>query len=102
MDFPQAETPATAAQWRRMGWVMSFVALAIYAEFLSIHIGAVAGGSDSSGYMNHAKLIAGGAVQVQQRTIAGLPVAVTSPYLYIPLGFRPSWNSSAMVPTYPM
>jgi hypothetical protein len=102
MDFPQAHTPATTAQWRRMGWVMAVVALAIYAEFLSIHIGAVSGGSDSSGYMNHAKLIAGGAVNVQPRTIAGLPAVVTSPYLYIPLGFRPSWNSSAMVPTYPM
>ncbi|HEY5227662.1 MAG TPA: hypothetical protein VIJ19_03920, partial [Opitutaceae bacterium] len=58
MDFPEAEPLKYAAQWRRAAWVAAIFALAAYAEILGLHMGAVAGGSDSSGYLNHAKLIA--------------------------------------------
>ena len=77
------------------------VVLAAYAVFLGFNVGAVAGGSDSSGYMNHAKLIASGHLHVQPRIVPTLSVASAPPYLYVPLGFRPASNGNGLVPTYP-
>lgn len=101
MDFPQSQTsPAEPARLRAAAWTGVF-ALALYAWILAWNVGAVAGGSDSSGYMNHARLLAGGHVHVQPRTIKGLPRAHASPFLYVPLGFKPAPDGDGIVPTYP-
>lgn len=73
----------------------------LYSLLLATHTGAVAGGSDSSGYMNHARLLAQGNLHVPERQIPGLPSDKAPDYLYIPLGFRPSHDAGMMVPTYP-
>ncbi len=79
----------------------AFLALALYAAVLVTHVGAVAGGSDSSGYMSHARLLAAGRVHVQPRAIPGLPSVPGEPLLYAPLGFKPAPNGAGLVPTYP-
>jgi len=76
--------------------------LLVDAVLLFILIGAVAGGSDNSGYFNEARLISQGRLHVAQRTLASLPVADTPGYLYTPLGFRPAVDGTRrLVPTYP-
>ncbi|HZZ19058.1 MAG TPA: hypothetical protein VFE25_06810, partial [Opitutaceae bacterium] len=102
MDFPEPTTPKAAAEWRRAAWVAAVVALLAFAEILFLNVGAVAGGSDSSGYLNHAKLLLAGTVHAQPRVIAGLPLKDAPGYLYVPLGFSPAPGGNAIVPTYPM
>jgi len=80
--------------------------LAGYALVLGCHLGAAAGGSDSSGYLNSARLLAAGRATTAQRALATLPPDALSrrisSYLYIPLGFRPAATGSDMAPTYPV
>ena len=101
MDFQDAQTPPADPIRRRAATVAMLLALALYAVVLVEHVGAVAGGSDSSGYMNHARLLASGHIHVPPRTVAGLPQADAPYFLYVPLGFKPAWNGDGLVPTYP-
>lgn len=101
MDFPNAPTPPSNPVGRRAAAGAVLLGLALYAVVLIQHVGAVAGGSDSSGYMNHARLLASDRVHVPPRIVPGLPQADAPPFLYVPLGFKPAWNGDGMVPTYP-
>jgi hypothetical protein len=101
MDFPDSQTPLSRAPWGRAALALAVLALAAYAFILAKYAGAVAGGSDSSGYMNLARLMAAGHVHVQPRAIPGLSRADVPPFLYVPLGFKPAPNGNGMVPTYP-
>ena len=101
MDFPAAPKPSPSAELRWAATAAALVALALYAAALIAHVAAVPGGSDSSGYMNHARLLASGSLHAQPRTIPGLPGIAGAPMLYVPLGFRPAWNGDGLVPTYP-
>ncbi len=101
MDFPNAQMPPARPAWGRAAGALAVVALALYGLLLALNEGAVAGGSDSSGYMNEARLLAGGSVHVQPRLIPGLAPAAMPPYFYVPLGFRPAPDGNGMVPTYP-
>jgi 4-amino-4-deoxy-L-arabinose transferase-like glycosyltransferase len=76
--------------------------LLAYAVVLFIAIGAVAGGSDNSGYFNEARLFSHGRIHATERVLTTLPAADTPLWLYVPLGFRPTVaGSTQMVPTYP-
>ena len=66
--------------------------LVLYALVLGRNVAAVAAGSDSSGYLNHAKLLASGHVHVEPRTIPGLPDSSAPKGLYMALGFKPAWD----------
>jgi hypothetical protein len=101
MDFPSSQTPAARPAARLAAAGFAAAALALYAWVLACDVGAVAGGSDSSGYMNHARLLASGNLHVQPRTLPGLPESSAAPYLYVPLGFRPAADGNGLVPTYP-
>jgi hypothetical protein len=101
MDFSDAPTAPTRPQGGRAAAWIWVPLLALYALVLARHVGAVAGGSDSSGYMNHARLLSTGSVHAQARTLPGLPQSSAAPYLYVPLGFRPAANGEGLVPTYP-
>lgn len=101
MDFNPTEAATTNPRWPRIARGAAALALALYALLLIRHVGAVAGGSDSSGYMNHARLLASGRIHVAPRTLPGLPQAGLPPFLYVPLGFKPAWNGDGIVPTYP-
>ena len=78
------------------------VALIAYAVVLIRHVGAVPGGSDTSGYFNEAHLLSHLRIHELARALPGFPAEVAPPYLYVPLGFRPAPGSPAvLVPTYP-
>lgn len=101
MDFPDATTEPDRPWWRRPAALLVAAALALYCILLVEDIGAVAGGSDSSGYLNHARLLSQGRVHLPERAIPGLPPASAPSYLYVPLGFRPARDGDGLVPTYP-
>jgi Dolichyl-phosphate-mannose-protein mannosyltransferase len=64
--------------------------LAWYTVFLATHVGAYAGGSDSSGYLGSARLFAAGRLFANPRVWSGLPDRPFSKWLFLPLGFRPT------------
>ncbi len=101
MDFPPAQTPTRERGQGRAAVGAAVLCLAAYAILLILKVGAVAGGSDSSGYMNHARLLASDRVHVAPRLLPGLAQADAPPLLYVPLGFKPAWNGDGLVPTYP-
>jgi hypothetical protein len=101
MDFNA--TPTRPASTAGSTWILAALAAAAalaYGCILFQHAGAVAGGADSSGYLNGARLLASGRTHVAAKTLAGLPPEGEDAYLYTPLGFRPS-PSGGLVPTYP-
>jgi len=97
---PSPALPAVhQRRWLALG-LLAF-AFAAYAVLLGFHMGAYAGGSDSSGYLNNARLLRKGLVHVPRRAIEGLPPEALSAYAYVPLGFSPVGQRD-MVPTYPI
>ncbi len=87
---------------RRLAAAVLLGTLLVYAVFLVRHTGGVAGGSDSSGYLNQARILAGGTLQTAVRTIEGVPPTPEAGFLYVPLGFSPVPDAPAwMRPTYP-
>jgi hypothetical protein len=101
MDFPKADPQRSPPPRRGSFWAAAVLVLALYAVLLVRHVGAVAGGSDSSGYMNHARLLASEHLHVQPRIVPGLPQSSAPPFLYVPLGFKPAYDGNGLVPTYP-
>jgi hypothetical protein len=77
-----------------------WAALIAYGAVISTWVGAVAGGSDTSGYFNEAKLFSHFRIHAQARMLPGLPAPAARPYLYVPLGFKPA-GDGALAPTYP-
>jgi hypothetical protein len=73
----------------------------VYAAVLWMHMGGYAGGADSSGYMNSARLLAARQVSTPLRTVPGLPPRTLPPRAYVPLGFTPR-GDDAMAPSYPI
>jgi hypothetical protein len=73
---------------------------AVLAVVLIRHVGACAGGSDSSGYLNQARILSRGQIHAARRVLPELNAAAFSPYLYTPLGFVP--NGATLTPTYPI
>ncbi|MBI5380873.1 MAG: glycosyltransferase family 39 protein [Opitutae bacterium] len=96
-----ATSAAPAAPAPRWLTALFLLGLIGYAWFLGHNIGAYAGGADSSGYMNNAKLIAQGKISTPQRTLPGLTGPVTS-YTFVPLGFIPSTDNTQLIPSYPI
>lgn len=101
MDPTPTASPTRAPRGRALAAAAALLGLILYAAVLLGHVGATAGGSDSSGYLNHARLLAAGRLHLPERTLPGLAAEHTPPYLYVPLGFRPAPNGQGMVPTYP-
>jgi hypothetical protein len=97
---------ATAPLWRRVHLrrplpipQLAIAALLVYAGVLLAYRSGIAGGADSSGYLNQARMWRSGTLSVtleQPRTL-GLP-----PHLFIPLGFVPGTEPGTMVPSYPI
>jgi hypothetical protein len=80
------------------------IGLAWYAFFLVTHAVVYAGGADSSGYLNSARLLGEGRLKADQRVWPGLSVRGFTPFCYVPLGFRPGDDGadSELCPTYPI
>lgn len=84
-----------------LGRLLFALGLILYGILLAVRMGAYAGGSDSSGYLNNARLLREGRVRIERRAIENLPAEKVVSYAYIPLGFIPV-RDHEMVPTYPV
>ena len=82
-------------------WV-GLLALALYALWIGTHSTIAAGGSDSSGYLNSAKLLASGRLETPVRIPAefGTAERISAPR-FQPLGFAAFEHTTRLVPTYP-
>jgi hypothetical protein len=97
MSNPNA--PAVASPWIRWLGLVGLLAYGVYMAWLFV---PSAGGADSSGYLNSAKLLAQGKLVTASRVIPELKL--TSPYHLVPLGFtcEPRPDSVRLAPTYPV
>jgi hypothetical protein len=83
--------------------LLFIVALAGYALFLAAHSTSVAGGSDSSGYLNSARLLASGRLHGELRVPAEFgPQSELDRMQFTPFGFFPYLEPPALPPTYPV
>lgn len=97
MSNPNAPT-RPRAWWRGLG----AIALLGYAVFLAFHSAPVAGGSDSSGYLNSARLLAAGKLLTDLRSPPEFgPAASLDPMHFLPQGFFPAREPGRLTPTYP-
>jgi len=72
------------------------------AAFVARFSGTAAGGADSSGYLNSARLLADGRLSEPVRAVPGVPVAEYPPGAFVPLGMRPGVRPGTAAPTYPV
>lgn len=91
---------APSPRWVR--WI-GVAALALFAAFLARHTVVVAGGSDSSGYLNSARLFAAGRLVTPLRVPADFPRPSRDEIMhYCPQGFYPGRHQHELLtPTYP-
>ena len=78
---------------------VAIIALA-YATFVYLHGSPFAAGSDSSGYLNSARLLARGELTTSARTLPGLTPPEWRYHWQEPLGFTASHLTPRMAPTY--
>ncbi len=72
-----------------------------YALVLFDHTAFAVGGSDSSGYMNAARLLSEGRVTARIRGLERLSLGPEFTLIFIPLGFTPGPRPGTMAPAYP-
>ncbi|MFO1450564.1 MAG: glycosyltransferase family 39 protein [Opitutaceae bacterium] len=84
---------------RRWQW-LCWLAFGLGLLWLAGRFGLVAGGSDSSGYLNSAKLFAEGSLEMRVRIPAELASDANILH-FTPLGFWPSSRTGFLSPTYP-
>jgi hypothetical protein len=76
-------------------------AMAVLALVVGVRFGTfVAGGADSYGYVSQAQLWAEGRLETRQALATGAPWP-SADWTFAPLGYRPSLQRGAIVPTYP-
>jgi len=91
--------PPAPPRW--FPWV-GVLALAGYGLFLAHHGTVAAGGSDSSGYLNSARLLASGHLDTPLRLPSGFGAPEQLPGAdFQPLGFLARSDPPRLVPTYP-
>ncbi|MFA5058288.1 MAG: hypothetical protein WC485_09260 [Opitutaceae bacterium] len=96
---PPFHVRASLPGWKR--WLPA-AAFLLYAVLLAHYMGAYAGGSDSSGYLNNARMLAQGRVTIPMRLVPD-PHPETLPlYTHVPLGFISNQDHVTLTPTYPM
>ena len=100
MSNPNPPVPLSPAP-RWLVWV-GLLALAAYGIFLHRNSAIVAGGSDSSGYLNSARLFAEGRLLEELRAPAEFgPRGTVDPMHFLPQGFFPFEDRARLTPTYP-
>jgi hypothetical protein len=76
------------------------ILLLLYGAFIGWKFAPVAAGSDAAGYMNAARMLAGGELSIPLRQIAEF--APESAWPYTPLGFVAESSTQRLRPTYPL
>ena len=94
--------PAAAAPASRWFVGLGLIALAVYAAFIGFTATTAAGGADSSGYLNSARLLAEGKLLAEMRAPAEFgPAAQLDRMHFLPQGFFPYAAEPRYTPTYP-
>jgi hypothetical protein len=84
--------------WSRLLPALGFL---LYALFLAHYMGVYAGGADSSGYLNNARLLAQGRVTVPMHRVPDPRPETLPSYTDVPLGFFPNQDHVTLNPIYP-
>jgi hypothetical protein len=93
--------PPAAARARQVWLWIGCMLLAGYAVFLGLNYSSVAGGADSSGYMNSARLLASGRLAADLRTPVEFgPQDLLRRQQFQPHGFVPFDGTPGLSPTY--
>lgn len=98
---PAAPPPAARVPPPGVGTWLAWGGALAYTAILIGFMGAYAGGSDSSGYLNNARMLAQGRVTIPMRVLPGLAPDSLPGYAYVPLGFIPNLEQATLTPTYP-
>lgn len=84
-------------------WSTAYALLLVLLGLLVLSLaGPYAGGADSSGYLNSARLLCEGKIRAHMRIPADLPVDAVSNRVFKPLGFRALHGADYLVPFYPV
>ncbi len=94
-------TPTAVPTFSRGALLTLALLAATYAFFLGWYHSPYAGGSDSSGYMNSARLMLEGRLTDPLRLPAGMPADLLPPQLFVPLGFTSDPTGQHWLPSYP-
>lgn len=95
--------PSSAGPVPCAGWWLGAGVLALYALFLGWNFSPYAGGADSSGYLNSARLLAGGEFAAEPRIPAEFgPEERAIRQHFQPHGFVPFDGNPRLSPTYPV
>jgi len=92
------EEPAaffSGRRWKAAGWAL----LLAYGVLLGVYFTPIAGGSDSSGYLNFADLLLRGKLIDDARPVVGIRTG--SSFATAPLGFSLEQETGRLIPTYP-
>lgn len=84
-----------------LGSAGAALALAVYAVLLVRANSSIAGGADSSGYLNEARLLARGRLSEEIAALALLGLPPRDHDLFLPLGYRSGPRPGTMAPSYP-
>ena len=94
------ERPALDSRKAYRLWLAAVSALALVVLVVTITFGAfVAGGADSSGYLNQARLWERGALITNESLIESVDWPFAD-WTFSPLGFRPGVKRGTIVPIY--
>lgn len=86
---------------RRREAVPLLLGLILYGGFLVRANSSIAGGADSSGYLNAARLFAQGRVSERIEILQRLGLPSSDRDIFLPLGYRPGSRPDTMAPLYP-
>jgi hypothetical protein len=87
LPFTKARPRIAAIICIRWALWLPLVAFVLYGLMLARYSAAYAGGADSSGYMNNARLLDHGSLITPMRQVPGLSPDTVSAFAYVPLGF---------------
>jgi len=82
-------------------WTTLLLFTALYAIILWPHVQIHAGGSDSSGYLNHARSLEALDFRAPVRDLKAYPSTEAPDFTYVPLGYRSIDDKRSLVCTYP-
>ncbi len=86
----------------RLPWrIAAVLLLSFYAALLFIPCSDIAGGSDSSGYLNAARLFSRARVSEKIEAFGMLNLPASDREAFIPLGLRPGAETGTLAPRYP-
>ena len=98
----QADAGVSLKRQRLVHTIAFAFALFAFVVIMERTITPVAGGSDSSGYMNFAQSIAKGELTIEMRVPESISFDQFEPMVFTPLGYRFEEEKGALSPAYPI